>query len=52
MVLFLDVNECLMGIPLCTNGVCINQQGGFDCICPANFTGDDCSIGKTVVDFQ
>ena len=27
-----DVNECQNG--LCTNGICLNKQGSFECQCP------------------
>ncbi|XP_059690283.1 fibrillin-2 isoform X2 [Gavia stellata] len=51
-----DVNECLEGPGICSNGHCINTDGSFRCECPMgynlDYTGvhcidtDECSIGN------
>ncbi|KAH3813043.1 hypothetical protein DPMN_141492 [Dreissena polymorpha] len=42
-----DVNECLTGLSRCENGgTCVNEIGGYKCLCPPGFTGPFCSAGK------
>ena len=44
-----DVNECAGGMnSTCQNGgMCVNNPGSFTCQCPRNWTGADCSQGKS-----
>lgn len=45
----LDINECQMTPDICSNGMCINNQGSFRCDCPQGFVlgpdGRNC-LGK------
>lgn len=37
----LDINECLFGrFPCGQNAKCINNDGGYECVCPDNLIGD------------
>ena len=39
---FLDINECKEDTGLCngTNAMCVNQKGGYKCICIPGYQGD------------
>ncbi|UYV63505.1 FBN1 [Cordylochernes scorpioides] len=32
-----DINECLSNPTICGRGTCVNQQGGYTCLCPPGF---------------
>jgi hypothetical protein len=38
------VNSCTT-FPCLNNGVCIQNPGSFNCVCPAGFTGNRCQTG-------
>ena len=43
-----DLNECTAGF--CQNGAnCENFDRGYSCICPAGWTGDNCTEGYIVL---
>ena len=42
---FSDVNECLDNSP-CKNGAtCVNNVGGYQCLCAPGYTGQHCDQG-------
>lgn len=46
LILFTDVNECVMFNP-CKNGAaCMNTLGSYMCTCLPGWTGTNCDIGK------
>ncbi len=49
-VLFTDINECQLNVNLCTDGVCINTDGGFICQCPESYVISE--DGKKCVDVR
>ena len=42
-----DINECLPN-PCLNEGGCTDLVIGFDCTCPAGFSGDRCEIGRVL----
>ena len=41
MIVFTDVDECLLGTHSCSAyAVCSNTKGSYNCRCKANYTGD------------
>lgn len=42
----MDIDEC--SIPgnngICNNGICVNNQGGFQCYCKPGYTGELCNL--------
>ena len=41
MIVFTDVDECLLGTHSCSAyAVCSNTKGSYNCHCKANYTGD------------
>jgi hypothetical protein len=45
-----DNNECLMNPNLCSDGTCLNTDGGFICQCPENYVLSP--DGKKCVDIR
>ena len=50
-----DVDECELGNACGSNSLCLNRDGGYECSCPAGFTGDpkvacididECELGR------
>ena len=42
-----DIDECVLSVP-CKNGAtCINELGGYRCICAAGWSGQNCTVGKS-----
>lgn len=37
LVLFSDIDECIVNGVMCRNGRCVNTEGSFQCICNAGF---------------
>ena len=35
-----DIDECSVNEDICNNGLCVNEDGGFLCICPARSAFD------------
>ena len=45
--LYVDVNECI-DLTLCNNGTCINEDGGYSCVCESGYTGASCENGMNI----
>ena len=44
--IFADINECLTNSP-CQNGsTCVNNNGGYQCLCVPGLTGLHCDQGR------
>ncbi|KAH3813036.1 hypothetical protein DPMN_141484 [Dreissena polymorpha] len=41
-----DIDECITNNPCMNDGQCINVRGGYQCLCPPQWTGKTCSDGK------
>ena len=41
-----DINECDETENRCNGGECINDDGGYRCICSEDFKGVDCQYGS------
>lgn len=37
MHLYLDINECIEDPGVCGVGQCVNDDGGFHCVCPEGY---------------
>ena len=48
-VWFPDIDECV-NTDICNNGTCLNNDGGFTCLCATGFTGLLCEAGKFLYD--
>ena len=42
---FTDINECASD-PCMNGATCMDQLGGYACICPIGFEGDECERSK------
>ena len=47
-----DTDECALYAPCMNGGTCTNTAGGYICICPPQWRGDNCLLGKFKCDIN
>ena len=42
-----DIDECYEGSAVCGDLMCVNTEGGYDCLCPTGYTSDKTTEGQS-----
>lgn len=46
ILIFLDINECLVKYPCENNATCVNNDGSYNCDCVEGWRGKNCQTGR------